>query len=455
MSDTIHISDSIVFGQSWRTPELFQLFCEQSRVKGWIEVMVILAESQAEQGLIPNKAAQDIRMVYENIIVDDQFLREVAVDFEKTNHSLIGLIRAVQRRSTKLGGEWLCFGATVQDITDTYMCRVLVKVHELLVQRLLAIEKTLMEVAIQHRDTNMCGRTHGQIGLPVTFGFKAAVWLDELDRHRQRLLELKSRIAVVQLAGGVGSLSSFGENAIAIQRRFAQKLGLSAPSITWTTSRDRFAEWVNCLALITATADKIGHETYNLQRPEIGELSEGFIKGTIGSITMPQKQNPEISEHLGTLSRTVRYLAGHMMENLVHDHERDGRSWKSEWLILPEATLAADKVLCLLQELIPNLQVHVEKMQKNLGITNGLIYAEGVMLYLAKTVGKQTAHTMVYNCAMRAIEQQVPFKTALSSDSEIAEIVSSAALERLFDSQNAAGQCQNLIDQVITRIDLN
>jgi adenylosuccinate lyase len=176
----------------------------------------------------------------------------------------------------------------------------------------------------------MCGRTHGQPGLPITFGFKAATWLDELERHRQRLSEMKPRLEVGQLGGGVGSLSSLGSHALALQKTVLQRLGLNAPAISWTSTRDRYAEWLNVLAMMTSTGDRIGQEIVNLQRPEIGELSEGFIAGAIGSITMPQKRNPEISEHLGSLSRVIRHHAAHMAENLVHSHERDGRSWKGE-----------------------------------------------------------------------------------------------------------------------------
>lgn len=240
---------------------------------------------------------------------------------------------------------WLCYGETVQDITDTQTARVLLQVHAHFLADLLAIEQLLTHLAREHQHTLMCGRTHGQVGLPITFGFKVAVWLDEFNRHRQRLGELKNRLSVGQLGGGVGSLSSFGGNALALQLAFMQRLGLNTPAISWTSSRDRYAEWLNVLAMIIATGDKIGQEIVNLQRPEIGELSEGFVSGAVGSITMPPKRNPEISEHLGTLSRVVRHHAAHSAENLVHSHERDGRSWKGEWIIIPDATLATGKSL--------------------------------------------------------------------------------------------------------------
>ena len=448
-----HISDFTIYGSSWTTPETTELFSETGLVRGWMEVMTVLAEVQAEHELIPVEAARGIRTTFENLVVDEGFLTEAGEDFRKTNHSLIGLIKAMQKRCGD-PGEWLCYGATVHDITDTQMCRTLVYVLDLFVKRITRIEKDLVKLALDHKDTPMCGRTHGQIGLPVTFGYKAATWLDEFDRHRQRLCDLRSRLAVGQLAGGVGSLSSLGPRAQAIQQAFCAKLGLSPPPISWTTTRDRYAEWLNNLALIGASGDRIGQEIYNLQRPEIGEVAEGFISGTVGSITMPQKRNPEISEHLGTLSRLVRHHAAWMMENLVHDHERDGRSWKGEWLIIPESSLVTDKVLVLLQSLLPNLVVKKERMLENLAGANGMIYSEAVMLKLSARTGKQTAHRYVYDCAMQAHETGRHLKTILVEDADIAQWLSPAELDECFALNNSTGHCSAMVERMVAGIDL-
>jgi adenylosuccinate lyase len=382
MIDSVHLSDSTIYGLSWASPELRHLFAEQNKIKGWLGVMTVLAEVQAEFGLIPEQAAAEIKTAYENLEIDEAFLNEVSEDFVKTNHSLMGLINAVKNRCGTTGGEWLCYGVTVQDITDTHTVRILLKVHEHFLEQLIGIEHILVDLARLHRHTVMCGRTHGQPGLPITFGFKAATWLDELERHRQHLSELKTRLGVGQLGGGVGSLSSLGPEALALQKAVMQRLGLNAPAISWTSTRDRFSEWMNTLAMMTSLGDRIGQEIVNLQRPEIGELSEGFVSGAVGSITMPQKRNPEISEHLGTLSRVVRHHAAHMAENLVHNHERDGRSWKGEWIIIPDATLATGKALDLLKLLLKDLQVNRERMRANIIATNGFIHAEAVMLAL-------------------------------------------------------------------------
>jgi len=454
MIDSIHINDSTIYGSSWADPELRPLFAEQNRIKGWLEVMVVLAEIQAKFGLIPEQAATEIKGAYENIEIDEAFLKEVCEGFVKTNHSLMGLINAVKHRCEASGGEWLCYGVTVQDITDTHTIRTLLKVREHFLEQITGIEQILVNMARLHRQTVMCGRTHGQPGLPITFGFKAATWLDELERHRQRLSELKPRLGVGQLGGGVGSLSSLGPEGLAIQKAVMQRLGLNAPAISWTSTRDRYAEWMNTLAMITCTGDRIGQEIVNLQRPEIGELSEGFASGAVGSITMPQKRNPEISEHLGTLSRVVRHHAAHMAENLVHSHERDGRSWKGEWVIIPDATLATGKSLDLLKLLLKDLQVNQQRMRANIMATNGFVHAEAVMLTLAKTLGKQSAHQLVYDVTMQAQSEGLHLKQALINNQQVSTILSNDQIEALFVLERSTGVCADMIDQVIAQIHL-
>jgi adenylosuccinate lyase len=451
MLDSVHISDSTIYGSSWVADELRPLFTEQNRIEGWLEVMTVLAQVQAEFALIPEQAAIEIKVASESVAIDEAFLKEVGEGFSKTNHSLMGLINAVKKNCGIIGGEWLCYGATVQDITDTHTVRTLLKVHQHFLEQLTAIQKILIDLARQHRHTVMCGRTHAQPGLPITFGFKAASWLDEMERHRQRLVELKSRLRVGQLGGGVGSLSSLGPQALALQKAFMLRLSLETPAISWTSSRDRFAEWLNVLAMITSTGDRIGQEIVNLQRPEIGELSEGFISGAVGSITMPQKRNPEISEHLGTLSRVVRHHAAHMAENLVHSHERDGRSWKGEWLIIPDATLSAGKSLALLNNLLRDLQVDKYRMLANIRATNGLVHAEAVMLRLALTLGKQSAHQLVHELSLHTQTEGHDFKQAVLDHPQISTILTCEEIDLLFDLEQSTGMCVNMVDQVISQ----
>ncbi len=447
-----HLMDSLIYQNSWGTPELHQLFDDVHRTRSWLEILASLAEAQADFDLIPREAAQAVASTCRTVELDTTFFAEVRAGFEATNHSTLGLIRALQRRCPGESGEWLYYGATVQDITDTWTALALQKVRAIVERELVAIEDNLLQLAANHRDTVMAGRTHGQIGLPITFGFKTAIWAMEVQRHRQRLAELGPRLAVGQLAGGVGSLSSLGPRALALQKHFLAKLALNPPTISWTTSRDTLAEWFSLLTLIASTGDKIGHEVYNLQRTEINEVSEKFVAGTVGSITMPHKRNPEIAEHLGTLARIIRHNTALIFESLVHDHERDGRSWKAEWAVLAETCLAAGKLLGLLRTMTGNLEIHADRMQANLEATGGFVLSEALMLTLAAHMGKQSAHTLVYEIAMAAQSNGRSFKEAVLEHPQMRTYLSSGELEALFDYRRHTGQCVAMVDQVLTAL---
>ena len=448
----VHLTDSLMYQNSWGTAELRALFDDVPRTRSWLEILAVLAETQAEFDVIPRDAAQLVASTCRTIELDEAFFEEVRLDFEATNHSTLGLIRAVQRRCPGNSGEWLYYGATVQDITDTWTAIVLQRVRGIVSRELKEIEANLSHLAAEHRDTVMAGRTHGQIGLPITFGFKAAIWTMEVRRHRVRLAEIAPRLDIGQLAGGVGSLSSLGPRALELQKALLAKLGLNAPAISWTTARDTLAEWFNLLALIASTGDKIGHEMYNLQRPEIDEVSEGFVPGTVGSITMPHKRNPESSEHLGTLARVIRHNASLIAESLVHDHERDGRSWKTEWVVLAETCLAAGKLLALLRVVTGNLVIHTDRMQANLDATGGFVFSEAVMLALAARIGKQSAHALVYETAMNARATGRGLKDAILDMPEFSRYLTIDEIEALFAYRQHTGHCGAMVDQVVAAL---
>jgi adenylosuccinate lyase len=266
-------------------------------------------------------------------------------------------------------------------------------------------ERAVLQLAATHRDTVMCGRTHGQPGLPITFGFKAAVWADEMARHRTRLVQARPRLAVVQLGGALGTMEFWGDRAIPLLNAFAARAGLRAPDIAWITARDRIAEFTGLLALVTGTLSKIGNEIFELARPEIGEVAEPFTPGQVGSITMPHKRNPEIAEHLDTLARRVRYDAASCMEGLVSLHERDGRSWKAEWLAVPEACQLTGAALGFAARLLEGLTVNADRMRANFDSRSGLLMSEPLMRVLADRIGKHAAHEAVYDAAMTAFDR--------------------------------------------------
>lgn len=442
--------DSVVFGSLWSSRTTKAMFEERARTRSWLEIIAVLAEVQAEFELIPVSAGQAIADCCRELDVDEAFLDEVRRGREASGHSMQGLIEAIQARLARDDAQWVYTGATVQDVTDTWLMSVLRQVRAQFSGDLAAIDEALAALARRHRDTPMAGRTHGQQGLPITFGFKLATWLVELRRHRRRIAEIADRMDVVQLAGGVGSLSSLGPRGLMVQRRFAERLGLRQPLISWTSTRDVFGEWCALLTLVTGTADRIGHEVYNLQRGEIGEVRESHVTGTVGSITMPHKRNPELSEHLGTLARLTRHLGAALAEGSVHEHERDGRAWKTEWHAVPEATMFAGRALELLSQLIVGLEVDADRMRSNLEAGGGFVLSEAIMLALAPHVGRDTAHRLIYELSIAARRAGRTLADAVRADTAITTVLSAHEVDALLDVGNYTGQCAAMVDRVLS-----
>ncbi|WP_300007089.1 adenylosuccinate lyase family protein [Pseudonocardia sp.] len=392
-----HLADSTVYGHLWTTPELHALFDDTGRTRSWLAILVALAHAQADLGLVPADAAREIEA---HALVEQLDLDEVGAQTRATGHSTLGLIRCLREILPESAREWVYFGATVQDVSDTWFGLTMRAVADVVGRDLARCEAAAVDLARRHRDTVMCGRTHGQPGLPITFGFKAAVWASELARHRERLAQARPRCEVAQLGGALGTMDFWGDPALALLDGFAARLGLAAPDVPWLTARDRVAEFLGLLAMVTGTLAKIGNEIFELQRPEIGEVAEPFTEGTVGSITMPHKRNPEISEHLDTLARIVRADAGVAVEGMVALHERDGRGWKAEWLVLPEACQLTGAALAFTARLLEGLQVDAERMRANLDTHRGYLLSEPLMVALAQRVGKHTAHEVVYAAAM-------------------------------------------------------
>jgi adenylosuccinate lyase len=435
------MKDSVVYGHLWSTPETRELFSDEGRTRIWLSIVKALAAEQAALGIIPAEAERQIAA----LPLPD--LEAVGEQTRATGHSTLGLIRVLRDSLGPEGGEWVYYGATVQDVTDTWFGLVMQRMLAILRRDLRAIEAALLRLAREHRDTVMLGRTHGQPGLPITFGFKAAGWAAEVRRHLRRVDEAEPRLAVGQLAGAVGTLSAYGEHGLELRRRVLERLGLAVPDTSWLTARDRIAELTTLLALVTGTLAKIGNEVYNLQRPELGEASEAPTEGVVGSITMPQKRNPERSEHLWTLARVVRAGAGLALEGLVGEHERDGAAWKTEWAFLPEACSATAVSLSLGAELVAGLRIDAERMRANLEAQRGYVLAEPVMLALAERVGKQRAHELVHRAALAGLQADVTFAEALRADEEIARALPEAA--DLLRAEHALGAAGALVDEVL------
>ena len=440
---------STFYRHLWETPEVEALLGDEGRLASWLDILAALARAQGELGIIPAEVADEIarRALVENLDLD-----YVADQTRSTEHSTLGLIRGVQQVVSPEAGEWFCYGATVQDVADTWAALVMRDVGRIAERDLAAIEAALRKLARLHKATPMAARTHGQPGLPITFGYKAAVWAAEIRRHRERLGDGASRWLVGQLGGAAGTGSLWGESRRALQDRFFDLLGLGRPEGPWISARDRVAEFGSVLAMICATLGKIGNEVLELQRPEIGEISEPITPGAVGSITMPHKRNPERSEHLVTLARLARAEAGVLLESMVVEHERDGRAWKAEWAAFPELCRLTATSLGLARDLVEGLSVDTAAMAANVVRGGGYLFSERVMAALAAKVGKQSAHLLVYEASMAGVEAGRSFREALEAVPAITDVLSAADLDELLDPAAAVGQAPEMVDEILSSL---
>lgn len=445
-----HITDSRFYRSRYATEESRAIFCDLCRYERWLFVEAALALSGAELGIIPEWAAEEIARKAHLEHID---LEEVERDLTRTGHSLVPLIRALERACDGGAGEFVHYGATTQDIQDTAQSLELHEVLHLVERDLGAILAGLVELARCHRDTLMVGRTHSQQALPMTFGLKVAVWIDELLRDLERVTECRERVLVAQLFGGVGTMEGFGERGIELLDRFADRLGLAAPRVAWHVARDRVAEFLSTLAIVTGTLARIANEIRSLARSEVREVEPGFRPGKVGSSTMPHKRNPEGAEQVVVLARLVKAQAMLGFEGLIAEHERDSRSLRLEWVTVTDASLHACAALAITKEILSDLVVRESTMRKRAARTAEMIGSEALMFALGDHVGKQTAHHLVYEATQSAREEDRALLDIVREMPEISGHLDPEEIKRALTPERHLGLSRTLVERVLADAD--
>ncbi|MFD0966292.1 adenylosuccinate lyase [Seminibacterium arietis] len=426
----VSVFDMQLLADSWSTAEMRAVFNEENRIQKWLDVEAALAKAQASLGIIPEEAAKEIvnKAFFKNLDMDFIFK-----EYKKTKHPLVPTIRGLEKACNSGFGEFVHFGVTTQDIIDTALILQLREGVNIIKRELKEIAQHLLKLIKSHKNTAMMGRTLALQALPITFGHKAAIWLDELIRHFDRLLECENRLYVGSIVGAVGTKASLTDNANQVEQLTLKNLELNTPDISWQPARDRLIELGYVLSNINATFNKIAHQILLLSHNELNEVTEPLVKGQVGSSTMPHKRNPAVSENAVTVSNTLKANFAILSDIERHEHERDGQVWKMEWKLFPEIFLMLSVVLDNMKFVLSDLNVNKEDMLHNLNKLKGFVLAERVMFALSRFYGKQRAHEIVYEISKQGIETNKSFKEVLTESKLVTEFLSETEIEALLD----------------------
>lgn len=437
-----------IYGDMFGTADMRGLFSDNTILGLYLDVETALARAQAKLGLIPEKAAEAITEAADIEKID---MEKLSARTQIVGYPILPLVEQLSNWAPDGLGQYCHWGATTQDIMDTADVLQVRAGLDIVEEHLERIAAALARLAWEHVETPMAGRTHLQHALPVSFGFKAATWLSAIDRHLQRLKELRPRVEVVQFSGAAGTLASLSGNGLDTQAALAEELGLGIPDITWHTIRDGLAEVTGFLALVTGTIGKIGYDIMLMMQTETGEVLEPFVSGRGASSTMPQKRNPISSEMMLAASKIVREQHSAMLDAMVQDHERATGQWHVEWHALPTAFIVASGGLAAAAEVLEGLEVRPEAMRKVLDTTKGLIVAEAVMMGLAPHIGRQVAHDVVYDCCRKALAGEASFLDALMEEKAISDTLDRATVEALTRPENYLGEAPEMVRRLLAR----
>ncbi len=437
-----------MFKNAFGTPEMRDVFNETEYIERFMAAEAALARAQADVGVIPESAAEKIT---ETASIEYLDLDEVERKIAEIDLFTVAIIET-WKEAIGDEGEYIHYGATSQDIADTAMILLVRDGIELLKAELSTIKEYLAALAEEHAETPMMGRTHHVHALPITFGLKAADWLDELSRGIDRLEQATERTLVVESFGAVGSLASLGEDGLDVQERFAEELDLAVPNTAWFAARDRFFELLNTFATIGGTLSRIARQVLMLNREEIGELSEPIPEGAVGSSTMPHKRNPVMSERTVGLAALLKGHANTMGSLVENYDERDAGLWYAEYAIIPEAFLYLHRALYNVRDTLGGLGVHADAMRENMNIHGGLVTSEAVMMALADSVGRVTAHDIVYDAAMETYESDRSFEEILLADDRVAGAFSAEELAELTDPANYTGVSDRIARRTVENV---
>jgi adenylosuccinate lyase len=435
MSDTLPTATRVA------DPGIRALYTLETRWQAWLDVEAALAKAQAELDIIPSAAAEPIARAARLELLDRA---RIDAGLARTGHTLVPLIWELARVVGEPHGGWVHWGATTQNITQTGDLLVLRQAHRILLRLIGEALAAMAALAQRGADMVVAGRTHGQHAVPATFGYKVAVWIDELLRHVERMQQAAPRLFVAMLGGGAGTFASLGKRGPLVQAGIAKHLGMGSMQVPSRALADHRAENICLLGMLAATCGKIGREIYTLMKTEFGEVEEPVPPGTVGSSTMPQKRNPKLCQDVIALCADVRSCVPLALEAMQTEHEADRTTSLMMDAAEARAVIAMGDALSRLGVVTRELGLDPARMRRNLELGGGLIMAEAVMLQLGTTLGRQHAHDVVYDAAQAAFVEGRAFAAVLAADPRVTAHLEGAAIDSLLDPVAYTGLCADM-----------
>ena len=437
--------DSFYLKDRYGSAAMRAIWEDRATIQRWLDVEAALAAVEADLGLVPKSAAREIARRARVEYLD---LPAMKRDFDATWNPVMPLVDALRKVLPPRAGRWVHWGTTSKNVVDTALALQIKDSYAVVLAELDTIADILAALAVKHRDTIMAGRTHGQHALPITFGYKVAVWLDELIRQRERLLDSRPRVLVGELGGAVGTLAALGRTGLRVQQKLMRRLGLGVPEVPTKTAGDRFAEFFLLLCLLSGTLGKIAQNIYNLQVTDVDEATE-FVEGKVGSSAMPHKLNPVASGSVVLLGRMLRARAPLVLDYVHAEWEDDHRQGETAWAFPAEVCLLMGAQLVIAKRLLATLVVKPENMARNLERSGGVVMSEAVMMALAGKLGRDRAHALVLEISRDAAARRMPFREVVAAHPEVRRRLGARRLATVLDPRHGLGLSGYFVDQVV------
>jgi 3-carboxy-cis,cis-muconate cycloisomerase len=432
------------------TDAMRRLFSDHHRLQRMLDFEAALARALVAAGIAPKSVIAPLESQCRAELFDMESLARAAALSGNVAIPMVKFLTDLVFKGDPKAASFVHWGATSQDAIDTGLVLQMREALDFLERDLANLSTSLARLAEAHKSTLVAGRTWLQQGPPVTFGLKAAGWLDAIERHRERLSHARKQVLVLQFGGAVGTLAAVGDRALVLAAALARELKLDLPQVPWHSHRDRLVEVAASLGLLVGSLGKIARDISLMSQTEIDEVVEPSGPGRGGSSTMPHKRNPVASAVMLSAALRVPALISTVLTAMVQEHERGLGGWHAEWETLPEIFRLTAGALARTNEIVAGLEIHPEKMSQNLNVTRGLILAEAVAFALRERLGKEKSHKIVEEAAGRAVKDGRDFADVLLSEPEISGHISRAELSRLLDPANYLGSAEEMTEKVLS-----